>query len=634
LLAGLVLLFLGCGGAARKQQPTAQGPSRIAVLRCENLSPDTSLDWMGRAFSEIISAQISGSAGAQVVPLATLRAASRPPAAPGISAEREAAVAAGANRIVYCSFSTLGTNLHLSAAMEDVSSERTVLRAHAEAPLAGGLFSAAGSVARALSGGQVRAFGTRSQDAAHAWASALDQTDPAAASADFARAVAADPDFGAVYVAWLETEIARHDNSSADHVLELAQARAATIPEFDRARLALVAAEMRHDDAARRSALATLSKLDPADISVQRGLAGAAMQGRRYREAIQALHKVLAAAPDDISALNSLGYAEAYQGDLDAALEALRRYEKLQPAQANPLDSQGDVNFYFNRYAEAEKLYLAAQQKDPNFLGGGEFLKAAQARLSTGDIAGADGLFARYLAPLESRHEPNALYTKSLWLYTTGRRREAADTLRPAAEKLPGLAAQLAIWDLAAGDRRAALEHANKAAQSAQGRSTLLIPVALYLSQPDASPAEWQSRAVRLFPQPAQAGVRDQMAAVALLFRRQFRDAVPLLRQAYDLAGQNAENLPVLLAWAMVESGDWNGVTGLIGPTPIPPEGGLGWLSSLHFPRLFYLRGRNLDRMGKHDQAIENYRLFLKLSGDTPEIWGDEQRAREAVGSR
>ena len=89
---------------------------------------------MGRALSEIVSAQISGTGGAQVVPLATLRAAagnSRPNAAPGISAEREAAVAAGANRIVYCSFSTFGANLHLSAAMEDVSSERTMMRAHA-----------------------------------------------------------------------------------------------------------------------------------------------------------------------------------------------------------------------------------------------------------------------------------------------------------------------------------------------------------------------------------------------------------------------------------------------------------------------------------------------------------------------
>ncbi len=87
----------------------------------------------------------------------------------------------------------------------------------------------------------------------------------------------------------------------------------------------------------------------------------------------------------------------------------------------------------------------------------------------------------------------------------------------------------------------------------------------------------------------------------------------------------------MLLAWGMMESGQWDGMTSLVGPTPIPTAAGPGPLASLYFPRLFYLRARNLERLGKKDQALENYRLFLKLSGSDAEMWGDEKRAREAV---
>jgi tetratricopeptide (TPR) repeat protein len=332
--------------------------------------------------------------------------------------------------------------------------------------------------------------------------------------------------------------------------------------------------------------------------------------------------------------LNTLGYAEAYLGDIDAGLEALRRYERLQPNQANPLDSQGDVNYYFSRFAEAEKLYLAAQQKDPNFLGGAEWLKAAQARASTGDIPGADAHFARYLAPLEARKDVSASFNKALWMYVTGRRKEAVALLTPEAGKYPAFSAQLALWELALGDRKAAAEHAAKAAAGSRGAVPALIPIAIFMTGADASPAEWQARAARLFAQPNQAGNRDQAAAYALLYRRQFQAAVPLLKQANDLAGPNPEGLPVLLAWAMMESGQWDGMTSLVGPMPPPTAGALGWLTSLYYPRVFYLRARNLDRLGKHDQAIQNYQLFLKLAGPTPEVWGDEQRAREALGKK
>jgi tetratricopeptide (TPR) repeat protein len=552
----------------------------------------------------------------------------RPAAAPGVSAEKAAALAAGANRIVSCEVSATAGVLRLSARVEDAGSLRMVNRAQAEGPAAGGIFPVALSAARQL-GGEARPFATQKQDAVQAWAEGLDAADPAVATAAEARAVAADPNFGPAYLAWVEAAVAGRDLAGADRALELAKARGNAIGEYEQARLALDAAELHNDTVGRIRALSALAKVGPPDASVYRGLAEAALQGRRYRDAVNAYEKALAIAPDDVILLNALGYAEAYLGDLDKALEPLRKYERLQPNQANPIDSQADVYYYSGHYAEAEKLYLAAQAKDPNFLGGGELLKAAQARLSTGDIPGADAIFGRYAAVLDARHDASAEYRKAQWKYLTGRRREAVAMLGGDAAQSPQYQAQLALWELQLGERTAG-DRAAKAIAAVRGAPPVLVAVAAFLTQPEASPAEWQARAGRLFGQPV---LRDQMIAYALLFRRHFREALPFLRRAYEQSNPNTEEgLPVLLAWAMIECGQWDGMTSLVGPTPIPQAAGPGPLTSLYFPRLFYLRARNFERQGKKEQAMENYRLFLKLAGSDAEMWGEEKRAQEAIG--
>ena len=100
---------------------------------------------------------------------------------------------------------------------------------------------------------------------------------------------------------------------------------------------------------------------------------------------MQAFQKALDLEPQDVALLNSLGYAAAYAGELAAGMGALRRYQALRPKDANPLHSMGDINLASGRLAEAERFYLQAAQKDPDFLNGGDLLKAAMAHLMTAD---------------------------------------------------------------------------------------------------------------------------------------------------------------------------------------------------------------------------------------------------------
>ena len=602
----------------------------MAVLRCENLTGDASLDWMGRGFSEILRIGLSGSPSVNVVRLGTLRTVGRalgptPPQAPGISAERQAAVAAGATRAVYCYCTQTGGRLQLSAVMEDLIALRS-LQAVEEQGEPRDFLPIAGRVAQRL-GVQGRRSLTNSREALERYAQGLDAGDLAAAQQDFARAVASDPNFGAAYVEWLQTTLAQRDRAGAERILQMAQARGNAIPEFERARLALDAAEMRGDAAARAAALVALARLDPTDPNIVRGLAETALAARRYRESLDYYRKARELVPDDPLLLNAIGYASAYAGDYEAAMEALHRYEKLQPTNANPLDSQGDVNFMFGRFAEAEKFYVAAQEKDPNFLASGDLLKAAQARLMTGDIPGADSIFERYAAAIASRGDITTDYRRAQWQYLSGRRRPALATLEKLAANMesrnvPPVAslahAQAAIYLLALGDGQRAREHAARSAAGAAGPAGAVAALAIFLTQAQPITAD------RLGP------LQDLATAYGFLFGKQFAQAVPVLQKLYDRSNPtNEEGLPVFLAWALMESGASDRAGALLQRTPPPLPTGVGTFQFLWIPRLLFLRGELAAKQGKAAQVKQNYELFLKLAGSDAEIWGEEARARK-----
>ncbi len=118
--------------ACSRQEPR---PARkIAVLRFENLSGDASLEWAARGLSEVAGRALSGADGVYALHGLALRPPGDffQPGAPGISAERDRAIEAGAHRIVYGQITLSGGRLRADAAVEDAATGRTTLTVRAE----------------------------------------------------------------------------------------------------------------------------------------------------------------------------------------------------------------------------------------------------------------------------------------------------------------------------------------------------------------------------------------------------------------------------------------------------------------------------------------------------------------------
>src|SRR5208282_396625 len=161
------------------------------------------------------------------------------------------------------------------------------------------------------------------------------------------------------------------------------------------------------------------------------------------------------------------------------------------------------------------------------FNGGAPLIKAAHARLRTGDISGADTLFNQYLETRRKENDQITELRRAEWEFVTGRHKRAVerveayprDVLALATGLGPLLNAQLAVWELELGDRTRAREFSQRA-QTSPGST--IAAVARFLSQAPATPVEWRQRALELLPRPGDERTRNLILGYALLLQHEF----------------------------------------------------------------------------------------------------------------
>ncbi|MGD0667661.1 MAG: tetratricopeptide repeat protein [Bryobacteraceae bacterium] len=620
------------------RRPAVPVLQRLAVLRFENLGSDPAADWVGRALEEILDTELAGAPELYAIPSSRLLAmdralGARPVMAPGISAGRAAALSLGATRIGYGDYAIRNGRLEVHLSLADPRTGRRVAELNAEGG-AGDVLAAGAALARQISA-HASGYPTRSEAALRAYIDALDAAGPAEAESQAEAALDADPAFGPAARLLAGLMAQRGDRDGALACLNRAMAHAAGMPAIEQARLRLDAATLENQPAERQQALATVAAAEPANPEAWLALGDFAFSRRHYGAAQPAFRRAAELDPTQPAALNQAAYAAAFAGHPDEALADLRRCQALRPSDPNTFDSLGDVQLLIGHPREAEAFYLQAAKRDAHFLNGADWLKAAMARLMTGDRAGADGLSEKYVQARFAAEDPAADLYRGQWRFLSGRRREGYGDLEAIARRegngaARGLAveahAQLAIWSLFLGDRAAAQAHARAALGTVPAAA-----LAAFLAGPPASLDEWSARAEKLAPRPEQASIRDFALGQALLLGKQFAAAVPVLRRAYQNSAPTNPEMPVLLAWAYLETGQTADAAPLLALNPIPPPAGIDAFASCWFPRLFFLRGQAAEKQGRTDVARANYKLFLELSGDSPFQWGEEDIARASL---
>lgn len=541
-----------------------------------------------------------------------------------------------ATRVAHGYFTRQGGGLRLHVVIENLSNHRMIQDVSVSGGQGSEILPLVQSAAHQIDK-RVRPLGTTNAEAVRLWGEGLIAPNPGDRASHFELAVKADPNFGAAYLAWAQTELGRNDRAGAETAIEAARQRGALLADVDRARLDLLSATLEGNIAQRRLALVTLSRLIPTDAGIQQALADLEFQARHYAASAELYRNADRLAPS-AGILNSLGYALAYVGDLAGARDALERYGKLPGQQPNALDSLGEVSFYLGQFGEAEQFFLRAHDANAALQAGRDLLKAAEARLMTGDVAGADGLFQRFVAYRRQGGDPSLELQTARWEWLAGRHKKALARLGAFAEKASGDAAALAaiqraIWDLESGDGGDARVQTAKTREVSNPELRVLADLVRFVAESPQSLASGViQEADRVTPQGVPLPLKNNSLAIALLLSKNSAAAVPLLKALYDQTVPSADGqVRALYAWALIESGRAAEASDLVALYPMPLEAGDPVFASLTFPRFLYLRGAVRDQQGKRDEARSNYQSYLKLVGDNATSSDDVAKARRRL---
>jgi tetratricopeptide (TPR) repeat protein len=394
---------------------------RIAILPFENLTGDPAFDWIRDAGPAILTEEIAGAPHTFALRTPTI----------------SEATLAGASRFLHCgvsrNFKGSGESLHFEIAIEDAARHKIV----SATVLDGSALFAADALARILDPA-AQPFSSRNSEAIAAWG-----------RGDFERAVALDPDFGTAWNGWVQMLARSGQPDEALLTAEKALGRASLRSPLNKAQLQLEAASLQKDEPARVTALNQLAAMAPTDIGTALALAEVEQRLRNFAKSAEWYRRILTMEPGNTAALNGLGYAEGEAGHAETATQILQQYAR-EPNQANnALDSLGEIYFMNGRFAEAENYFSQAAARDPNFLDGAPVMKAAYAHwfAPAHDQAGADAIMRRYLDNRAQRGDPTVVWRESVWLYATGRAKEAIARLTSAPpEQKATIERQLLVW--------------------------------------------------------------------------------------------------------------------------------------------------------------------------------------------
>jgi tetratricopeptide (TPR) repeat protein/tRNA A-37 threonylcarbamoyl transferase component Bud32 len=665
-LLALGLYFFGWGRPASAPGIGASGRPAIAVMEFESLTGDKELQWLARGLPSMLTTDLAQTPGLDVVSSQRLHEVLRQLGEDDLASLDPGRVAeiarrAGAGAIAVGSIIKAGKEVRIDVQLEDVASGR-ILVAHsvrgtdvfALADELSDRIRAGLDVGDRPAGRSLAEVTTTSLEAYRLYSEglqALRNSRADDAQRLFRQAINLDPSFA---MANYQLFVAGGGREYLDRALELQD----RLPERQRLYLQAQDARRHEDYEKARELYETLISRYPDEVDAYMELSW--LQDRDVRDTAGALATVqrgLEAIPSSGPLHNHLAYLLLEQGRYPEAIRALEAYATLSPGEPNPYDSLGDAYLTAGQPEKARAAFTRALEVDPSF-------PAAEG------LAFARGMMGRYDEALESldrwgagcRPRCDSLYhvERAFYVSRLGRYREAQEHVQKAEEAAeersrPGWTAiceeLAAYFAIERGDSRRALEHTERARQvlpqlsheasriDNSSRVHLLAGVALARSgdlegarkQLDEQEKLDRGTEERRWWHGALAGEVALAEGDLAAAESAFAGAEPTMKPA-GLDDPSTTFFRDGRTRVKVARGDLAGAIEAYRALNTPGIANK-WTALLE-PRYVLEVARLLDKLGRHEEAAQEYQRFLELWKNADEGLPERAEARAYLARR
>jgi len=438
-LAGFALVALAIAVAFWKwpglfpgRGPGPAAAKALAVIEIENMSGDTSLNWLGGGVADVLTTDLAQGKGLEVISTERVRnLISRRTRGQGTLPPSEAQdVAKDAQADVFLSGALLkvGPRLRLNLRVQETSTGKVLYSDKVEGDSAEAVFAmadraTAGILSKFAPGEapaqtNVAASMTSNLEALRAYEegrSYFDRSMDDKAEAAFRRAIELDPQFAFAYL-YLSNELARHGD---DVAARQAVAHAARLVERlslpRQQKLAIQAAQLYFDGRLEEEdkLLQLAVREFPREIEPRRELLECRYNEGRFSDLPPMAEELLRLDERDPAAYQHLARAYGFEGDVPQALAAVdREASLLPPNDPDPIDQRGHVLLVNERYEEALAAYRKNRELNPGWKWGSAW-SIAHTYLRLGQYSLAK---ASALSVTRQTNDANAHAFTAVWL--------------------------------------------------------------------------------------------------------------------------------------------------------------------------------------------------------------------------
>ena len=369
----------------------------------------------------------------------------------------------------------------------------------------------------------------------------------------------------------------------------------------------------------------------------------------RARQAIQVLSQAIRADSSYLSAYNELAYLHSYAGDFDKAIAFANRYVELAPEEANPYDTRGDIYAHYGKLDQAIANYEKVLEIDSDF--GNALWKLTAMHVFKREYAKAESLIKRLLSNKDERARSSVSTSLAYILLYQGKFEQALAVLDQ------GITAdreeQHEGWTTIAKHSLKFLIHSEMQNLDLAFREIELMRDIQERVYPD-DPIKLEDAYAIIWALRGQAATADEVlrnwresidesnlglmsgyhrvSGIVELLKGNAKEAISHLRQGLTENSKPLFEARYFLAEAYLQSGQADEAANLLERALLSHDE-----RRMVYPTLsvkaHHLLGKAYQQLGRNEEAIKQYKEFLKIWEDADPGISEVEDAKERLAS-